>query len=505
MHALDTATVTRLLALQPNKLSVFAKLALWLGVGTVLLFWGVAYSLDLLEARLSVLSPAAKTELLQWRDEAEQLYLEGNEVGLKLFLQQLRQREQIWAGVAHVQVESFDDTDLAAKFADGFILGRSIDWKIHLYQSYNPVMDLMFLQADARLLVELPARMRPGRYWPPLKLFLQLMLPLLILLLVIFALYQHLMRPLRQLQQAAGLLQAYNFHHQQPPPLAQIDFGSRQDELTELAASFDAMAARLSQLIISQRQFIADLSHELRTPLTRLQLALDALGQQPEQGRAALLQRIDVECQRMRLLAENALTLAQLEQLAEPLPVEAELCLTELLEVLVDDAHFEYPDRRLQVQLPTQMPLAAGSALLLGQALENILRNALRFTPVGGVVTLQAHWQMTVDAKRAATVAESTLRHLGSAHFAPAPTGYWQLQIIDSGPGVPSALQHQLFQAFFRAPGQQQAGFGLGLALARRQIQACRGWVWAENQPSTAAQTGLCVTVLLPAGQTSVT
>lgn len=497
-RACHVYTAAQLLAFQPNKLSVFAKLGLWLGVGTVLLFWGVAYSLDLLEERLSLLSPAAKTELLQWRDEAERLYLDGNEVGLKFFLQQLRQREQVWAGVAHVQVESFDDTDLAAKFADGFILGRSIDWKIHLYQSYNPVMDLMFQHADARLLVELPARMRPGSYWPPLKLLLQLMLPLLILLLVIFALYEHLMRPLRQLQQAAGLLQAYNFHQQQPPPLAQLDFGSRQDELTELAASFDAMAARLSQLIISQRQFIADLSHELRTPLTRLQLALDALGRQSEPAAAELLQRIEIECQRMRLLAENALTLAQLEQLTEPLPVEPELCLTELLDVFIDNARFEYPDRQLQVQLPAQMLLAAGSTLLLGQALENILRNALRFTPVGGVVAIQACWLSKVEA-----VAGRSPAHGALLHFDPTVLGYWQLQVIDSGPGVPPGLQQQLFQPFFRAPGQQQAGFGLGLALARRQIQACRGWVWASNQPSTAELTGLRVTVLLPACKTS--
>ncbi|MDZ7867958.1 MAG: histidine kinase sensor domain-containing protein [Rheinheimera sp.] len=462
---------------QLHSLSLFAKLSLLLGVGTVLMFWLIAASLEMLETRLSLLNPKDRQQMLAWRDQAEQLYVEGNEIGLKLFLQQLRQQEQSWAAVAHVKVESFDDTDLVAKFDEGFILGRSIDWKIHLYQDYNPVMDLMFQRADARLLLELPARMRPGAYWPPLKLLLQLLLPLMLLMLLIYALYQHLLRPVRQLQQAARALQQSDFSQDRPPASVRMALGERQDELADLAESYDRMAQRLSQLIIGQRNFIADFSHELRTPLTRLQLALDSLPTAASEP--ALHQRLQQESLLMRKLAENALTFAWLEHHPAVVPPEPGLCLTELLEVIADNAAFEYPDRQLVLKLPPQMLLAAGNSLLLGQALENIIRNALRYTPAAGVVTLEAHSLQDEQG-----------------------CDGWQLSCVDQGPGVPPVYLSSLFQPFFRVPagsgGQPVAqGFGLGLALAARQIRACGGHISASN--ITAAATGLQIRLWLPA------
>lgn len=489
--------------------SLFAKLALLLGVGTVLLFWLVAYSLDALEQQLSQLSPAAKTELLNWRDSAQAYYLAGNEAGLQLFLAELRRREQIWAAVADVRVDSFDHTELRERFTDGFILGRSIDWPIHLYQAYNPVMDLQFQQANARLLVELPARLRPGRYWPPLKLALQLLLPLSILLLTIYALYQHLMQPLRQLQQAARALQHYNFHQEQAPAPVCPQLGNRQDELTDLAASFDQMAQQLSSLIISQRRLLADLSHELRTPLTRLQLALEAAAPATANNAATLLARAQRECQLMRQLVENTLTLAQLSQLPAPPPVDGDLCLTELLEVITDNARFEYPAQQLQLELPARMPLRQGNILLLGQALENILRNALRFNPAPQPLLISAQYcrqrpaELTTQIQT--TQIQTTQIPTAIHTAADAVTGsaaYWLLTISDHGPGVPPACLTQLFQPFFRVPGQQAAGFGLGLALASRQISACGGWVSAHNRPAAEPATGpagLTVSVWLPA------
>ncbi len=470
--------------------SLFAKLALLLGLGTVLLFWLVAYSLDALEQQLSLLSPAAKTELLNWRDNAQAYYRVGDDSGLQRFLAELRRREQIWAAVAAVQVDSFDHTDLRERFTDGFILGRSIDWPIHLYQSYNPVMDLAFQQGNARLLVELPPRLRPGRYWPPLKLLLQLLLPLSILLLTIYALYQHLMRPLRQLQQAARALQHYNFHQEQPPAAVCPQLGNRQDELTDLAASFDQMAQRLSQLIISQRRLLADLSHELRTPLTRLQLALEATATASPDNTTTLLARAQRECQLMRQLVENTLTLAQLSQLPAPPPVDVDLCLTELLEVITDNARFEYPNQQLQLDLPVQMPLKQGNTLLLGQALENILRNALRFNPPPQPLLIKAQYCPQRPAALAGVDAMDDT------------AAFWLLTISDHGSGVPESCVAQLFQPFFRVPGQQAAGFGLGLALASRQITACGGWVSAHNRPAAEpakGPAGLTVSVWLPA------
>src|SRR3990167_1759269 len=153
------------------------KLWLLLALGTVALFWAIALLLDNTERGLSMLSEASRQQLLDWRDQAE-LLSQQDPAQLQLWLQQLRQQEHVWVTVANVQVGSVDQTDLQARFTDGFILGSSIDWPIHLYLDYNPVMDLPFVSGDGHLMIELPGRLRPGDAWRPLKWLLQLLLPL---------------------------------------------------------------------------------------------------------------------------------------------------------------------------------------------------------------------------------------------------------------------------------------------------------------------------------------
>lgn len=439
---------------------LFIRLCLLLAVGTVLLFWLIAAALNQLERQLSMLSPSAQQTLLQYRDQAEALYNPANPLPLQNWLHNLRQQEQSWATVVRLEVASVDNTDVAARFSDGFILGRSIDWPIHLHLEYNPVMDLPFVHAPASLLLELPDRLRPGKYWPPLKLLLQLLLPLTLMLLVCYLLYRHLMQPVKLLQQSARQLAAGQLQSRARPAL-----GPRQDELSELADSFDLMAERLSQQLQRQRQFLADMAHELRTPLSRMGLALDCAEQQLNSQ--AMLERLRRETEAMQQLIGNALTLAWLDNEASELIAEP-FDLAELLESICTDARFEYPDRQLNCHWPASVPLQQGSPRILGQAIENILRNALRFTPTGGSVTL--------------TVTSAT--------------DSWLLQVSDSGPGVAAEYLDRLFLPFFRVPGASPAGsgYGLGLALARRLTEAAGGSIYAEN-----TRQGLCISLTLPA------
>ncbi|HEX5792697.1 MAG TPA: histidine kinase sensor domain-containing protein [Rheinheimera sp.] len=438
---------------------LFIRLCLLLAVGTVLLFWLIAAALNQLEQQLSMLSPAARQTLLQYRDHAEALYDPARPAALQQWLNQIRQQEQSWATVVRLDVASFDHTDLRARFTDGFILGRSIDWPIHLHLDYNPVMDLPFINQPASLLLELPERLRPGKYWPPLKLLLQLLLPLTLMLLVCYLLYRHLMRPVKLLQQHARQLAAGRLDSRVRPAL-----GPRQDELTELADNFDLMAERLSQQLQRQRQFIADMSHELRTPLSRMTLALDCAEQQLDSQ--TMLVRLRRESDAMQQLIGNALTLAWLDNEAGQLAAEP-FDLADLLDSVCSDARFEFPDRQLHCQWPDSIALQSGSARLLGQAIENILRNALRFTPPDGCVWL-------------------SVSRAGS---------HWQLQIRDSGPGVADAYLPRLFTPFFRVPGAEQpgSGYGLGLALAKRLTEAAGGSISAAN-----STPGLCITLMLP-------
>ena len=153
----------------------------------------------------------------------------------------------------------------------------------------------------------------------------------------------------------------------------------------------------------------------------------------------------------MRRLVEDALTLGWLENERPELRDET-LDLTALVDSILDDARFEFPDRRLVAELPGEAMLAGSSHRALGQAIENVVRNALDHTPPGGEVRV-------------------ALAEAGDAY---------RLTVADPGPGVPEPWLERIFRPFFRASGER-AGFGLGLALAERQVQATGGRILARN------------------------
>jgi len=238
--------------------------------------------------------------------------------------------------------------------------------------------------------------------------------------------------------------------------------GSRNDELASLADTFDAMAERTGQLIIDQRQRLADISHELRTPLTRIEMAVSLAEQNG--GSQGLLERIREDCAGMRRLVEDALTLSWLEN-ERPELRDENLDLSELLDSILDDARFEYPDRTITCQIPDSAPLHGSSSRALGQAIENVVRNALDHTPAGGQV-------------------EVCLQDTGDD---------WSLTVADQGPGVAEHWLERIFQPFFRG-GSERAGFGLGLALAQRQVNATGGSIRASNRSGG----GLLMDIRLP-------
>jgi two-component system sensor histidine kinase PfeS len=253
----------------------------------------------------------------------------------------------------------------------------------------------------------------------------------------------------------------------------------RNDELTHLAVTFDQMAERISKLIYSQRRLLADLSHELRTPLTRIDMAIDFVEQNinPEQA----LERLRYEASTMRSLVEDSLTLAWLDTESPHLNAD-NFDLVELIQVICEDARFEYPDRILTTQLPVHGPISQSGQLALGQAIENIIRNALRHTPI----------KSTVEVSLSAI-----------------ETGY-RLVIKDHGPGVPEDMLSDIFKPFFRVDKARAAqstlkksansgGFGLGLALAHRQVAAVGGSIKAVNYRADAGETlGLQIIIELP-------
>jgi two-component system, OmpR family, sensor kinase len=247
--------------------------------------------------------------------------------------------------------------------------------------------------------------------------------------------------------------------------------GRRRDEIGDLGRDFDHMAERLQAAVGAQNRLLHDVSHELRSPLARLQVAVGLAHQQPDKI-AAALDRIEREAGRLDDLVGQLLTLSRLEAgVAEPLEEYVEL--SGLLGAVVEDARFEAEasGRRVELQASEEM-VVKGRVELLRRAAENVIRNAVRFTPPGTAVEISA---LRSEAGDRAT-----------------------LRVCDRGPGVPEGDLEALFQPFFRAGGQSASppggGFGLGLAIARRAIEAHKGRLRAANRPGG----GMCVEMDLP-------
>jgi two-component system sensor histidine kinase CpxA len=248
--------------------------------------------------------------------------------------------------------------------------------------------------------------------------------------------------------------------------------GHRGDELESLAIDFDFMAERIQTLVSTQQNLLNDVSHELRSPLARLQVAVGLAQQKNTNNISDELQRIELETTRINDLLSQVLTLARLDNGVIDQHNDY-VDLSALLEQIAIDANFEatVDNKRVLVQSSTRCSIQANLGLL-HRALENIVRNALKYTANDSTVTIRLKQQER-------------------------PTAQIMIQICDSGEGVPESFLPRLFEPFFRvasARDRNSGGYGLGLAIAQRAIKAHKGTIKAHNR----LEGGLCVTIELP-------
>lgn len=303
---------------------------------------------------------------------------------------------------------------------------------------------------------ELAAWHRGSLFWPLSALAIALVVLTLFSLLLTLS----ITRPLDRLRGAVHDLGQTTYQQNSLARLA-----NRRDELGLLAKDFNRMGERLQGLIGSQRQLLRDVSHELRSPLARLRIALALAERAGPEERERLWPRLSQECDRLEALISEILALARLD--ADPgaaQPVE----LAVMLNKLKDDARLTAPDQRIDTQLDAGLHLQ-GWPDMLERALDNLLRNALRFNPADSAIEISAQRQ-----------GERLL-----------------LSVRDHGPGVAPEHLAQLGKPFFRAPGQNGAGHGLGLAIARRAAQRHSGELLLENHP----EGGFLATLSLPLQQ----
>jgi two-component system sensor histidine kinase PfeS len=436
------------------------KLCLIIVTGLVAFFYILSVLTSRTEDGMSFIAKQDRDQLKEWGKEAERLYLLDDHQALNRWLAALKKQENTWLAVASFDIKHIAGEQLEGRILDGQHFGRNVDWKIHLYFESNPDMELRFTKANASFLIKLPDRMRPGTYWLTTRITMQILLPLAILILLATLLYRHIITPLQQLDHAASAFSKGDFDVRVRKLL-----GNRDDELSHLASTFDQMAMRIGELISNQRQLISDLSHELRTPLTRLDIAVNNF----ESKRSSHhLDRIARESNHIRKLVEDTLTLAWLEN-EKPIIQQENVNLVDLLDVVINDAKFEFSDRELKFTSPNNAMINNSSHKALCPALENIIRNALRYTP------------------KNKTVAVSLNRHENN----------YCIRIIDQGPGIPEQYLGKVFNPFFRVDNSRIAendSFGLGLALAKRHLNSVRASVIAKNQK----EGGLMVMVMIP-------
>lgn len=435
------------------KKKLFWKLCTTIAVGTVALIWLVDWLSSQTETTMSYISKQHQGELLAFGKEAEKVYLEQGESGLQQWLSAFQKSENTWAAFVNSNIQPIAGSKIPQNYIDEFRIGRSVEWKIHLYFNYNPIMEVPFLDAKSHFLIQLPQRMRPGTYLTFIDMLVKLALPFVILSMVSFVLYRHVMTPLKKLEQATDAFSKGNLDVRVSETLT-----NRNDELYNLALTFDGMAERIGKLIYNQRELLSDLSHELRTPLTRVDMAIDLIENDVDSEDAIM--RLRYESNNMRVLVEDTLTLMWLNN-ESPVLTDDSFDLVALIQVVCDDAAFEYPDRTVEVTLPGDAIITNSSQQALGQAIENIIRNALKYTPKESGVLVQLTQQ----------------------------ENSFKISVIDGGAGVPESLLSDIFKPFFRVDkshvshviSRNSGGFGLGLALAQRQIKAVGGDIVASN------------------------
>ena len=402
--------------------------------------------------------PGLNTLAMKWSERYEQ---QGPEAAQR-FLELRKRRYNIDVQVLNESGEAVVPGTFprrAAAFEARRHNGEPLPWRRLTEEYTSPGTGDTYLLIYRIPHPELDAWHRDSLLWPLSALGIALVVLTLFSLLVTLS----ITRPLSRLRGAVHDLGQTTYQQNSLARLA-----NRRDEFGVLANDFNRMGARLQSLIASQRQLLRDVSHELRSPLARLRIALALAERAEPEQQQAYWPRLTRECDRLEALISEILVLARVDAesaSAEPVDINA------MLAAVRKDAQLGAPEQEIQLRDAPGLSLQ-GWPTLIERALDNLLRNAVRFNPPGQPI-------------------EMTAQRNGERIL---------LTVRDHGPGVAEAHLAQLGEPFYRAPGQTSAGHGLGLAIARKAAERHGGSLVLGNH----AQGGFVATLELPvAGPTS--
>lgn len=397
---------------------------------------------------------------------ADQAYEKGGGAGLDAWVRQ--QREQGVDATLYENGESLREIRLPPSVRDVLPdwLSSGHDIAMNPWPGfYVAVQNVTGTDGQVRQLVAVSSsRSRiPPRTRGKILLSVQLGLSLLMIAGIGWWVARSVSRPVEAMRAATRNMAAGEF-------ATRVDrrWSDKHDELGQLARDFNGMAERIEHLVAHDRGVLQDLSHELRSPLARLHLILDLAQHSADPGEAAAhFRRAEHEISRMDRLTAEMLALSRLEG-GLPGMVRESVDLVALTRDRVAAASIDAEARGIVLQMMGDGPaIVEGSGILLERALDNVIANAIKFSPPDGIVQ--------IDLQR---------------HDA-----FVQLHVRDHGPGVPEEELQLMFRPFFRGTNAAQAsGHGLGLAIVQRVMQAHNGEVSACNR----ADGGLDVLMRLP-------
>ncbi len=301
---------------------------------------------------------------------------------------------------------------------------------------------------------------RDGRHW---EILTGLGVFLIVLLLLSWPLANHMARPLRKMASAATALGKGDLSVRIPI--------QRRDEIGQLADSFNSMAENLQMLVDGHKQLLADISHEMRSPLARLRIAMELARQEGGPASEEPLARVERQADAMEALIDELLTYSRLDSAPYTLRGE-KLSLAEVL-AGVTAAHGGEADAReveLQVEVSPGAEEVIADRTLLNRALGNVIGNGIAHAPAGTAL------RIVVETRE----------------------GNARISVSDEGPGVEGEMMENIFQPFVRADSARSratGGVGLGLAIARRCMEAHGGGTSAEPGPGGK---GLSIVLWLP-------
>ncbi|GAU09888.1 sensor histidine kinase [Desulfoplanes formicivorans] len=238
----------------------------------------------------------------------------------------------------------------------------------------------------------------------------------------------------------------------------------RRDEIGRLARAINHMTTRLAAFVTGQKRFLGDISHELGSPLARIQFGLGVLDQRLDGANRQRLQNVMDDVAHLSQLVGELLAFSRADLSAQSVALEP----VDLLWVVREAVRREKaPDSEVIIDVDPDLRVLA-SPDLLTRALANLVRNGVKYAGKAGPIHIVAHKDK----------------------------GWVNLEVKDSGPGVPEEYLDQLFEPFFRPePSRNRSlgGVGLGLSIVKTCVESCKGRVFARNQKPH----GFVVTIIL--------